>query len=270
MQFPTAPGVAANTPVKFCGYQIGRITNVKHPKVLIDKKTGQAYHQTMVVMAIDKEYTTIPSNADIKLISRGLGSSYIDMLVDPKLPRTMLDPNRPETEFLVDGLVLQGSTGTSSEFFPEETRKALEDLVNSFKVLLDNTNEIIGDRGNQENLRSTLANLTEASKQATLTLKEVEKFSSAGAKAMDNANKKVEVVSVAFVETSEELNRSMVELRKVMDKINSGSGSMAMFLNDGRLYESLLDSAEELQVALKEANLLIAQSRKKGIPIKLK
>ena len=31
VQFPTAPGVQKDTPVRFCGYQIGRVTSVMAP-----------------------------------------------------------------------------------------------------------------------------------------------------------------------------------------------------------------------------------------------
>jgi len=41
VQFPTAPGVQENTSVRFCGYEIGRVTKVEPPKVLKDLNTGQ-------------------------------------------------------------------------------------------------------------------------------------------------------------------------------------------------------------------------------------
>ncbi|GAG42342.1 unnamed protein product, partial [marine sediment metagenome] len=34
VQFSTAPGVQENTPVRFCGYHIGRVTEMKKPKVM--------------------------------------------------------------------------------------------------------------------------------------------------------------------------------------------------------------------------------------------
>ena len=33
IQFPSAPGVQKDTPVRFCGYQIGTVTDVKPPNI---------------------------------------------------------------------------------------------------------------------------------------------------------------------------------------------------------------------------------------------
>ena len=50
VQFPTAPGVQTDTPVRFCGYQIGRVTKVMAPEIRKDMVTGLEYYQTIVVL----------------------------------------------------------------------------------------------------------------------------------------------------------------------------------------------------------------------------
>ena len=40
-----------------------------------------------------------------------------------------------EGKFLVEGSLLQGSTGVSSEFFPEATQKKLEELITGITVV---------------------------------------------------------------------------------------------------------------------------------------
>ena len=245
VQFPTAAGVEENTPVKFCGYQVGRATKIKPPKILKDLKTGHFYHQTVVVIDIDKRYDNIPADIEVKLMSRGLGSSYIDLRVPP------FDEKEPQDRFLRSGSVMQGSTGITSEFFPEESQKKLDELADGLKALLKNANDILGDETNKENIRTTLANLSKATEQAKDTLKKLEDFSAAG------------------VTTSEELTRTVTELRLVLEKINSGSGSAAKFVNDGRLYENLLENTRQLDVLLKQLASFIEKAEKKGIKMKL-
>ena len=41
IQFPSAPGVQKDTPVRFCGYQIGRVWSVQEPMVRKDLYTGE-------------------------------------------------------------------------------------------------------------------------------------------------------------------------------------------------------------------------------------
>jgi len=252
VQFPTAPGVQTDTPVRFCGYQIGRVTKVKAPEVLTDLNTGLKYHQTVVVLSIDKKYVNIPSNVDVKLMTRGLGSSYIELTVDPTLPLTPRDPNRTETKFLTDKMFLQGSTGMTSEFFPAESQKKLDELIGSLRTLINNANDILGDKANKENLKATLANLSEATKEATNALKDFQAFFASG------------------IETTEQLTETVTELRLVLEKINSGQGTAAKLINDGRLYENLLENSQQLEVLIEELRSFIAKAKDKGLPIKVK
>ncbi|MHC4622823.1 MAG: MlaD family protein [Planctomycetota bacterium] len=270
VQFPTAPGVQRDTPVRFCGYQIGRVTDVMAPEIRTDPTTGLRYHQTVVVLSIDKRYVNIPSNVEVKLMTRGLGSSYIELKVDPTLPLTPLDPNRLETKYLVHEMWLQGSAGMTSEFFPEESQKKLEELVEGFKTFIDNANDIVGDPGNKENIKTIMANLSEATEQATKTLKEFENLSTAGTSTLKNADVKIKELVVALVDTSSELGKASAELRLILDKINTGEGSAGRLVNDGRFYENLLENTQQMKLLVEELKAFVAQAREKGLPLKLK
>ncbi|MBN1392379.1 MAG: hypothetical protein JW947_06200 [Sedimentisphaerales bacterium] len=245
VQFPTAPGVLKDTPVNFCGYPIGRVTKVMAPDIRKDLNTGQEYHQTLVILSISDRYANIPSNVKVKLMTRGLGSSFIELSVDPKLPLTQLDPNKPETKYLVDGMLLQGSTGMTSEFFPEESQRKLEELINGITAFVNNANEIFGDSANKENIKTTLANMSEATAE-------------------------LKVFLASGVGTSEEISKTAAELRLILEKINEGKGSTGKFINDARLYEKLLENTEEMEVLLKDLREMVAEYKKKGIKVKLK
>jgi phospholipid/cholesterol/gamma-HCH transport system substrate-binding protein len=268
-QFPEAGGVARDTPVRLVGYQVGRVIGVEAPRAMIDLKTHQNYIQTVVVMAIDQQFSTIPSNASIKLMHRGLGSSFIEIKPEPNQPLVPLDPNRPETKFLCDKLRVQGSSGMTSEFFPEESQKKVEQLISSMITLINNTNVIIGDIQNQNNIKATLANLTQATKQATVTLEELQKLSKAGTEAVGTANMDMNKVANALVDTSLQLNKALSEMQKTTEKINSGQGSAGRLLNDPTLYENLLDSSREMELAMEQIKLFITQMRENGIPLSL-
>ncbi|MCP4263508.1 MAG: MCE family protein [Planctomycetes bacterium] len=270
VQFPTAPGVQTDTPVRFCGYQIGRVTKVMAPDIRKDKFTGLEYYHTVVVLSIDKMYVNIPSNIEVKLMSRGLGSSYIELKQFPEKPAEPLDPNRPETIYLVDKILLQGSTGITSEFFPEESQKKLENLVDGLRILVTNANDILGNRNNKENLQKTIANLTEASGEAKRTIEEFRKFAIAGRTTLTNVDTKTEELVVAFVDTSEEIGKASAQMRQILEKINNGQGSAARLINDGRFYENLLEDTQQIQLLLEELKSFVTQARNKGVPIKLK
>jgi phospholipid/cholesterol/gamma-HCH transport system substrate-binding protein len=264
IQFPTAPGVQRDTPVRFCGYQIGRVTNVNPPKAMRDLNTGKFYHQTIVVISIDKRYSDIPDDVEAKLMTRGLGSSYIELKL------SSYDVNEPTGTFLSHGSKLQGSTGITSEFFPEESQEKLQELVEGLRILVGNANDIVGSPKNKQNLNKIINNVTEASEDAKQTIREFKKLAAAGTKTMETADAKIEELAVSLVHTSDEIGRAAVNLRQVLEKINEGEGSAAKIVNDGRLYENLLENSQQLQLLLEELKLFVVKASDKGLPIKLK
>lgn len=259
VQFPTASGIQKNTPVYFCGYPVGNVTRVKPPEVLKDLKTGQFYHQTIVVLSIDREYDNIPADVEIRLMSRGLGSSYIELKTEP------FDITQEEREFLAAGSQMQGSTGMTSEFFPEESQKKFEELADGFNILIKNTNEIIGDPNNKENLKRILNNLSEATSQATQALKAFQQLSTTGTTTLKNADVRMKELTGAMVATSEELSKATAQFRIVLEKVNAGQGSLGRLVNDGRLYEDLLENSQQLQVLLEDLASLIADVNEGGL-----
>ena len=278
VQFPTSPGAEKDTPVQFCGYQIGRVTKVMAPEKLKDLETGLEYHQTKVILSIDKKYVNIPSNVEIKLMMRGLGSSYIELTVDPtKQPAPPIDPNRPETSFLFNGILKQGSTGMTSEFFPTESQKKFEDIADGFKGFIDDARDFIGDPNSKENLKGTLANLHKVSheaieiiQQAQQTIQEFKEMAATGTKTLQNADAKIERLVANFISTSDHLSEVAAQLQLILEKVNNGDGTIAMLLNDGQLYENMLESTEQIQMLLEELKSFVAKSKCKGLPIKLK
>jgi ABC-type transporter Mla subunit MlaD len=278
VQFPSAPGVQKDTPVQFCGYQIGRVTKVMAPEKCRDLVTGLEYHQTKVALSIDKKYVNIPSNVEIKLMMRGLGSSYVEFTVDPtKLPAPPIDPNRPETVFLADGMLKQGSTGMTSEFFPAESQKKFEDIADSLKYLIDDARDFIGDPNSKENLKGTLANLhiasheaVETMQQAKQTIQEFRQMAATGTRTLQSADAKAEKLVASLINTSDQLGEVTSQLRVILEKANSGDGTVAKLLNDGQLYENMLEGIEQMQLLLEELKSFMAKSQDKGLPIKLK
>jgi len=256
VQFPTAQGAQKDTPVHLSGYRIGRVTKIMAPERRRDLGTGQEYYQTLVVLSIDKKYVNIPADVEIKLMTRGLGSSYIELMVDP---------NSQTKEYLADGMLRQGSAGMTSEFFPAESQEKLDDLITGLKTLIKNANDIFGDKENKENIKTTLANLSKATKRATETIKEFRELAAAGTATLKNTDAGIEKVAVAMVDAGEQLSKTTAELRVILEKINNGKGSAGRLINDGRLYESLLENSKQLQVLLDELKLFITEVNEKGL-----
>lgn len=271
VQFPTAKGVQKDTDVFFCGYPIGNVTDVMSPDVRRDLDTGIEYHQTVVVLSLNKKYVNIPSTVKVKLMSRGLGSSYIELAIEPNMPLVAQDPNRPETKYLIQDMLLQGSTGMTSEFFPEESQKKFEELVETVTILTKNLNDVVGDPNAKEDFKSILTNISNASDQATKMFEEVQKLSAAATKLLGNADVKVDKFVASMVTTSEELSTTLAQVRIILQKVNTGKGTAGKLVNDPELYENLVESTEKMRELLIELKTFMAKANKKGsLPIDTK
>jgi phospholipid/cholesterol/gamma-HCH transport system substrate-binding protein len=261
IQFPSAPGVQKDTPVRFCGYQVGRVSSVQEPSVRKDLDTQEYFFQVMVVASIDNQYyNKIPNIVEAKLMSRGFGSSYIEL----RVPRQEI----PEGKFLTEGSLLQGSTGVSSEFFPEETQKKLEELITGVSKLIENTNEIIGSAENKANIKDALANIAAASKQAVDMMKQIQETAATAKTTIENTDVRVESLTKSLITTSDRLSEVMKHIDGIVDKIDRGEGTAGKLLNDGRLYEQLLEDSRQLDLVLKDLKTFLEQSKEKGLRIK--
>jgi phospholipid/cholesterol/gamma-HCH transport system substrate-binding protein len=262
IQFPSAPGVQKDTPVRFCGYQIGTVTDVKPPNILQDRNTKQWYHQTLVIISIENQFKDIPDIVEAKLMTRGLGSSYIELSIPPVDVR--------EGKFLVEGSLLQGSSGVTSEFFPEETQKKLDELITGISAFVKNSNDVIGDAENKANLKAALANLSDASQQASDAIRQLKEAAATGKTMLQNADTRTAQLTTSLVTTSDKMGEVMTHLESVLEKIDNGEGTAGKLVNDGRLYEQLLEDSKQLHLVMKDMKTFMTESTEKGISIKLK
>jgi phospholipid/cholesterol/gamma-HCH transport system substrate-binding protein len=260
IQFPSAPGVQKDTPVRFCGYQIGTVTDVKPPNILQDRNTKQWYHQTLVIISIENQFKDIPDIVDAKLMTRGLGSSYIELNIPPVDVR--------EGKFLVEGSLLQGSSGVTSEFFPAESQKKLDDLITGISAFVKNSNDVIGDAENKANLKVALTNLVEASKQAGEAISQLKEAAAVGKTMLQKADTKTTQLTTSLVTTSDKLGEVMNNLDSILTKVNNGEGTAGKLVNDGRLYEQLLEDSKQLHLVLQDLKIFVAESKEKGLKVK--
>jgi ABC-type transporter Mla subunit MlaD len=230
------------------GYPIGRVTEIQPPALKKDLDTGKIYYQVLLVLSIDDQFHQIPADSEIKVMTRGLGSSFIEIRVNPQ--KTQPTAISEKGEFLKNGTKIQGSVGMTSEFLPAESQKKIDRLVDEMTILLGNANAIVGDPNNKENVKKTLANLSQATAEITQNLNELQGFL---------ANAKI---------MSQDMGDFINQMQLIADKVNSGNGTAAKFLNDGRLYENLVVSTQQLDDLMEELKKLVAEYRQKGIRIK--
>ena len=160
---------------------------------------------------------------------------------------------------------------------------------------------MIGDKNSKEAMKKTLTNLAEASRQAKATMEKFEKlaaagttilehgdskveeivttltetsdeiktFASTGTKTLHDVNTKADGLILALMDTSEQLSRTLGQIRSVVEKIDNGDGTAGRLLNDGALYEKLLDNSMQLKALLEEMRSFFSEWRDKKIDVRL-
>ncbi|MHB0947369.1 MAG: MlaD family protein [Sedimentisphaerales bacterium] len=247
-KFEYAPGIQTDTPVKYCGYNIGRVTEVSPPALESNGK-GQFVNRVTVTIAIQKKYDDIPSNVEVELARKSLSSGYIEF---KSKPMTAQEIEALNPKYLQQGMILAGTNG-GSEFLPKDIQDKFNVLFEKVSLLLDNVNTVVGDKENQQNLKNSLANLSKATEESISTLQQIREFSAAG--------------KTTMVTVNEELGETLIEMQRLLYKINSGQGTVGKLINDDRLYENLLNSSEELKEALAGMKKTFNKTSEKGIKV---
>jgi phospholipid/cholesterol/gamma-HCH transport system substrate-binding protein len=77
-------------------------------------------------------------------------------------------------------------------------------------------------------------------------------------------------------ELSKELGGRLEQLAVVLDrfqsvagKIDKGEGTAGKLINDAKLYESLVDTSQELNLTIKDLRRLVEQWEQEGVTLKL-
>ena len=72
-------------------------------------------------------------------------------------------------------------------------------------------------------------------------------------------------LTVAVVQTSEELGLAASQMKQLIEKVNEGEGTLSRLVNDGRLYEGLLETTSQLETVTQQLALVLEKLDKKGL-----
>lgn len=296
--FPEAPGVQENTSVLFCGYPVGSVVSVEPPQLLElpgDPRHKDYRYQVAVVAAIGTKHQ-IPRNCQAKLFRRGLGSSFLEFVLE----------GPPSAELLTNGDEMYGIVSEASEFISEGTQRRLDELVGSLTRLSDqlqgqltslppdevdqsdpnkvfpnvttavmrldlalkNINTIIGDTENQRNIKRGLADFAVLTSEMRQVVKQLQEF----AEQIDNLTKQTSTTIDSIDNLTGQANEAIAQigpkiqnvadhLAQTLERLDSLFRQMAT--GEGTAGRILYDAKlyEELAETTANLNLAIEEFR---------
>lgn len=295
--FPKAFGIQDNAEILFCGYPVGHVTSVDPPQLLPDlyDDSKPSYYQVVVKVAVDTEYA-IPANVKPKIYQRGLGSAYIQFVLEDK----------PSPNLLKDDMELQGDVAGGSEFISENTEKRLDELANRMNQLslqlqsqleplpprvvdhsdpnkvqpnittavmrldtaLKYLNVIIGDPANQQNIKNGLRDFASLSEKGLQTIEGIQKFTTDAQTLVKQASQALANVEKKADQTGDDFSKAALQIQKAADDFALVMKNINQILNQissgkGSVSRMLNDPRvfESLVDALGNLNLLIQEFR---------
>ena len=239
-----ASGVRKGDPVQMRGVGIGRVQR------FVISSTG-----VKVYLEIEGEYSTIPADSHVELVSAGL----LGGMVARVLPGTGAEMARNGTELAgeVPASIQQQADDIAGEAKKTLTRvqtllsdpmiKDTQSSVKELDTLLKRLSSIANEQ--QKELKALTTSMREASQN-------IEKATSR--EEIDRAMKRLDTLSASAERTSVTIESSTRALDAVLGRIQRGEGTLGKLSTDDTLYKNLNKTLESFDATSLEMKNLLA------------
>ena len=293
--------------VHLSGMRVGRVTAIDFAD------PGQPYRGVIFTARVDSGLN-LPGNVRAVFFTRGLiGAAYIELKADGP---ERIDPatGKPLESFPTDGSIVMNSMHDAAGLVPDELTKAMESLtsladnineliapspqaqpstegattapagpaglkgtVAKLNAALDGIATVLGDAENQQNIKTSLANLAKATVAAEKAMVELRQFAEQArgtAKGVteltETAQGRIDELAGKVLTSAEKVSELMATLNRIAMKIEAGEGTAGRLLDDGQLYDGLLQATREMTKLMAEFQGLVKVWQKDGIKLQMK
>ncbi|SKB34524.1 MlaD family protein [Daejeonella lutea] len=248
-RYDRVDGLAISKPVLVNGYQIGRVSDL----------TLQPNGQILAQFKIDPEYA-IPKNTIAKLESTdllggkaivfelGTGSDFAkdgDTL-NANIQKNLTDqiePIQKKAEQIIARMdsVLTSVNATLSPEFQRNFDRSFASIARTLETMEGTTKTVDGLVTSQSvkiaaimsNLESITGNFKNNNAKITNIMSNFEKLSD-------------DVAKANFAQTIAEANKAVADLQVIVNKVNTGQGTLGQLINDEKMYNNLNNAAANL------------------------
>ena len=242
-------GLAISKPVLVNGYQIGRVsalTLLENGQILVQFKVNPKYQIPKNTVARLESTDLLGSKAVIFDLGNSLNYAIDGDTLNANVQANLMEqvePVQKKAQAIVSKLdsVLTSVNLILNPDFQKNINRSFSSIAKTLETLESTSKTIDGAIGqevkridvilaNAESISNNLKNNNEKINQM------VNNFGSFS-KQMSETNMK---------QTIDNANKAVAELQVAVNKINNGTGSISLLLNDEKLYNNLSKSAEDL------------------------
>ncbi len=263
VEYDNVQGLLVGGYVQINGLKVGSIKNIHFS----EKNKGKI----VVEMLVDKNIS-IPNNSKAIITSLDImGTKAIDLAIGNSTTQLLNNEYlQSETKIgMFDELKGQVSPAITNI---DKTVQTLDGVISNVENTLSNTLDLTSQNNIKKSIaeaRASMEQITAMTKELNnqkakigLMLNEANTFTANLNKNNPNLNGIISdakqttsrLKDVEFEKTIRELNATITSLNTTLDKLNNGTGSMAMLMNDKKLYQNMSNTMETVNNLLYDIN----------------
>jgi phospholipid/cholesterol/gamma-HCH transport system substrate-binding protein len=265
-----ADGISTGSAVLYRGVTVGRVERV-------ERASDQL--RVYIVAQLDKE-PPLPANIKAIIRSTGLvgsGSSIVLELTELQPAGTLqADQSIPARFVGLDILPAEYAdlarelSGAVRELRESKLLDNVNRQVERAGKLIESIQGVIDDPKVRDDLRAALANLRSTTEKADRIASNFERLSGDMQTLSTTTSDAVVSLSKQMGGRLEQVSKVLDQFQAIAEKVNKGQGTAGAFVNDPRLYQSLVETAIELNATAKDLRRLVEQWEQEGVSLKMK
>jgi phospholipid/cholesterol/gamma-HCH transport system substrate-binding protein len=167
-------------------------------------------------------------------------------------------------------------TATAKQFRQSNIILHLDQQVARAGQVLDSVNSLISDPQLRENIKTALSNIRQASETINKLGGKFDKLADQASDTMGDlrttvtkAGTNIDSIGKQVGDRLQQLSVSLDHIQSITAKIDAGKGTAGQFINDPKLYQSLVDSSQQLNATIADLKRLVEQWEQEGVYFKL-
>lgn len=279
-----ADGLSDGSAIYYRGVSVGRVLGVR---------LGDT--NEVVIDAIIEPGPPVPANVEGFIRTGNLLSATASIFLEPT-------PGQPPSRNIQAGDVLHATLPKGSAIIPEEFTglarsiqeqqlvKHLDETVITVRAqaeragkLMESMNGLVSDEKLRGDLRTAMSNIRQATEQANQIAAKLDKFgtdlqglSKQSSETIADVRATINRGSEHLDETAKNINGRIDQVGKLLEqfqsiaaRIDKGEGTAGLLVRDPKLYDSLVATANTLNLMMADLRRLVQQWEQEGVSMKL-
>ena len=268
-----ADGLAEGAQVTYLGQSVGRVLTVER----------NPDNRSIQIDAEVDDRPPLPGNVEgaIKINSPIGGTAVLSLELvggpDAKPAGTLTDGQQMVARYVGSELVPKEFSQLASQIKDSQLVLHLDEQVREAGLVLKGLDDYVNNPKSKADVQASIDNFRHVSEVARTASDRAGEFAGNLDRVQANVNATVTTTRAEIDRVSHQVDDRMLQVSKLLDsaqavaaKVDRGTGTASLLVNDPKLYQSLVDNSRELSLTIADLKRLVEQWEQEGVSFKLK